>query len=184
MLFELDNTERELLSSLKDGLAEIRVYKAGLYPTAVSFVLNSGNIVTVRAIGEGVAPRFEVFPISVTAQVLSVEPEQVIDCGDHSDSLELAILRKAEWSVSSTQEEKSQMLGDTEGATTQYEGKASDIPKSAISHVSLDAGVEIRGADGWSFLIATSMFPFALYVSDCAFSESADPSIYDRLSVN
>ena len=183
MVFELNDEERERLSSLQAGLSEIRIYKEGLYPSVVSFVTKAGINVTVRAKDEDVAPRFEVFPITVSGSTLNVEPEQTLDCTAFSDDLELVILRKAEWSTPSTPDEQSQLLGDPKGATTQHEGNVSCMPESSVNYAILDAGLEIRGLGGRSFLIATSMFPFALYVSDCAFSESFDASIYDRLGI-
>ena len=183
MEIEISDGERGQLSRIRNGVAEIRVYKAGLYPTVVSFVLADGDLVTIRAREVGIAPRFEVFPISVTAESLTAEPEQVIDCKDRSGDLSIAVLRKAEWSVPTSPEDQAQLVGDPEGSTTQYEGRAVDVPSDALNTAVLDAGVEIRNSDGWSFLVATSMFPFALYVSDCDFSEAIDATVYDRLEL-
>jgi len=180
---EISDSEHEQLSSIRCGVSEIRVYKAGLYPTVVSFVLADGNLVTIRAREVGIAPRFEVFPISVSAESLTVDAEQVIDCKDRSGDLSISVLRKAEWSVPTSPEDQSQLVGDPEGSTTQYEGKAVDAPSDALNAAVLDAGVEIRSSDGWSFVVATSMFPFALYVSDCDFSEAIDATVYDKAEI-
>jgi hypothetical protein len=180
---QISDCEREQLSLIQSGVAEIRVYKASLYPTVVSFFLADGNLVTVRARGVGIAPRFEVFPISVSAELLKVDAELVIDCKDHSGDLSIFLLSKAEWSVPTTPEDQAQLLGDPEGSTTQYEGKADDIPANALDSAVYDAGIEIRSSDGWSFIVASSMFPFALYVSNCDFSEAVDGSLYDRLTI-
>jgi hypothetical protein len=180
---QISDGEREQLSRVRLGVAEIRVYKAGLYPTVVSLVLANGDLVTIRTREVGIAPRFEVFPISVSAELLKVEAEQVIDCKDHSGDLSVFLLSKAEWSVPTSPEDQAQLLGDPEGSTTQYEGQAADIPTDALDSTVFDAGIEIRSSDGWSFVVASSMFPFALYVSDCDFSEAVDGSVYDRLEI-
>ena len=183
MELQINDGEREQLSLIQSGVAEIRVYKAGLYPTVVSFFLADGNLVTIRAREVGIAPRFEVFPISVSAELLKVDAEQVIDCKDRSDDLSVFLLSKAEWSVPTSPEDQAQLLGDPKGSTTQYEGKAADIPADARDSVVYDAGIEIRNSDGWSFVVASSMFPFALYVSGCDFSEAVDGSLYNRLAI-
>ena len=180
MELDISDFERDLLSRIRNGVAEIRVYKAGLYPTVASFVLADGDLVTIRAREVGIAPKFEVFPISVSAELLAADPEQVIDCKDRSSGLSVSVLRKSEWSVATSLEDQAQMVGDPEGSTTQYEGKAIDVPSDPLNSVVLDAGVEITGPDGWSFIVATSMFPFALYVSDCDFSEAVDATVYER----
>ncbi len=125
---EISDGERGQLSRIRNGVAEIRVYKVGLYPTVVSFVLADGDLVTIRAREVDIAPRFEVFPISATAESLTAEPEQVIDCKDRSGDLSIAVLRKAEWSVPTSPEDQAQLVGDPEGSTMQYEGSAVDVP--------------------------------------------------------
>jgi hypothetical protein len=182
--FELNNDERELISRIRNGISEIRIYKAGLYPTVVSFALVEDELVTIRAREAGVAPRFEVFPISATAEVIRGEPNQVVDCKSRSNNLSITLLRKAEWSVPTSAGEKAILLGDPKGSTTQTEGLAADIPSDALNSAVLDAGIEIRDPKGWSFQIATSMFPFALYVSNCDFSEDFDPAKYERQEIS
>lgn len=130
------------------------------------------------------APKFEVFPILVTAEAPQGNPEQVIDCKGTSGDLSIAVLRKADWSVPTALKDRAQLLGDPVNSTTQYEGRATDVPSDALDSALVDAGVEVRSATNWSFLVATSMFPFALYVSDCDFSEAADSAIYERLDVD
>ncbi len=183
MIFELSATEKTLLLSLKTGFSRILIYRSGLYPSIVSFVLESNKTVTIGAKGIDLAPRFEIFPITVAEKSTSTEPMQVIEHQIEDPHYEISILQKSEWEVPSSPTEKLQMLGEPRGSTTQYEGKLSDIPDTAINQATLHAGVEIRSDDGWSFLVATSMFPYALYVSNCDFSESADTSIYDRIEL-
>lgn len=183
MKFELSATEKKLLLSLKSGFSRILIYKSGLYPSLVSFVLENNKRVTIGAKGIDLTPRFEVFPIMVAEKTTGDGPMQVIERKSEDSHYELSILQKSEWDVPSSPTEKLQMLGESSRATTQYEGKISDIPDTAINQATLHAGVEIRSDDGWSFLVATSMFPYSLYVSDCDFSETADPSIYDRIDL-
>lgn len=186
MVFEISDSERKLLSSLKEGLSRILIYSInkGGYPFAVSFVLRNNKTVTIRARGEDIAPRFEVFPVLVTETVIKSEPAKVVDCKAENQHLKVSILQKSEWSVPASEEEKAQMLGDPVGSTMQYEGKARDIPDNAIERATLHAGVEIEDSDGWIFLVATSMSAWTLYVSECDFSESFDPSVYERLELS
>ena len=175
--------ERELLSRVQLGIAEIRIYKSGLYPSGVSIVLANDDLITIGLREVDLSPRFEVFPISVSSELFDVSADQVIDCRDHSYDLSIFLLSKAEWSVPTTPEDQAQLLGDPKGSTTQYEGQKADIPRDALNFAVYDAGIELRGVGDWSFVVASSMFPFALYVSGCDFSEDFDGSIYDRSEV-
>jgi hypothetical protein len=182
--FRLSTEERELLLSLRAGCIQILIYDVGRYPSAVSFILKDNKTVTIEAREESIAPRFEVFPISVSERVISSAPKRITECRPQKEQLEISILRKSEWSAPSNEDEKLQMIGESHNSTTQYEGKLGVVPSNAVNQATLDAGVEIKGEDGWSFYVATSMFPYALYVSDCDFSEPADLSIYDRIELS
>ena len=183
MKFELNEIERKLLISLNKGINKVEIYKCGLYPTVVTFVLAEGNKVTLRARGEEIAPRFEVFPISVSDEEINDEPEKIINGSYFEEISHISILQKSEWSVLSTDKEKQEMVGNTTNATTQYEGKESEIPNNAINHVTLHSGIEIVTKNNKSFLVSTSMFPFAFYVSNCEFSELVDPAIYEHIKL-
>ena len=183
MKLEISEIERKLVLSLNEGIDRVNIYKCGLYPTVVTFILVNGNKVTFRARDEGIGVRFEVFPITVTEEDINGEPEKIIDGSYFKGKCNINLLEKSEWSVSSTEEEKANMVGNGALATTQHEGKESEIPSDAIEHVTLHAGVEILDENGKSFLVATSMFPFAFYVSNCEFSESANPNIYERIKL-
>ena len=67
-----------MLLTLRNGISEINIYKNGLYPSTVSFVLGNKQIVTIRAKEEYVAHWFEVFPIAISEQVISVAPTTLI----------------------------------------------------------------------------------------------------------
>jgi len=149
----------------------------------VTFEIKGGDKITLRARDVGIGPRFEVFPISVSEEEINEEPEIVIDGAPFKGKCTINILHKSEWSVSSSEEEKDQMVGDATFATTQTEGKESEIPNDAIDQVTLHAGIEIQVENGNSFIVATSMFPFALYVSNCEFSELVEPDIYERIKL-
>ena len=183
MIFELSETEQDLLLSLKEGFSKILIYKIGLYPSAVSFVLASNKTVTVRARQEDVAEGFEVFPLDVSDLVIGREPEEAICIDDANKPLSLSILQKSEWDIPSCGTEKEHMIGNPDSATTQYEGKFSDIPQDAINSATLHAGLRVDYADGKSFSVASSMFPHALYVSDCDFSETIDSTVYDFIEI-
>ena len=179
MIFEINSQERKLLLSLKNGIEEVNIYKSGIYPTVVIFRLVGGKKVTIRARDEGIAPRFEVFPISVSEEEINGEPDQVIGGLHFSGNCNIYILQKSEWSINSSEDEKEGLIGNPTGATTQYEGRSSEIPAHAINQATLHAGIKVEGKSGQSLIVATSMFPFALYVTDCEFSESVDENIYE-----
>lgn len=183
MQFELGEAEKQLLSCLKEGFSKILVYKTGRYPTAVSFVLENEKVVTVRSSEKAVAPCFEVFPIQVSEDVIRRDPEKVIECRNEGRDQKISILQKSDWTVPATEKDKARMLGDPDGSMVQFEGKSTDIPANALSNATLQAGLKIEGSDGWSFQVATSMFPYALYVSDCDFSESANSNVYESLEL-
>lgn len=183
MILEMSKTERNLLSSLKVGISQMLIFKVGLYPTSVSFRLKNNGVVTIGVKEEYLAPRFEVFPILVSEKVYRCEPETVIDLGKGIGAINVSILRKSEWDTPASDDVKSMAIGNTSNATSQCEGKLADVPSSAINQVTLDAGIEITGVTDRPILIATSMFPYALYVSDCKFSEPIDANIYDRVNI-
>ncbi|WP_352311478.1 hypothetical protein, partial [Psychrobacter sp. W2-37-MNA-CIBAN-0211] len=86
-----------------------------LYPSVVSFILINGKTVTIRIKEEYVAHWFEVFPITVSEQNLSVSPEIELDGSDFSPELGVNILSKSEWTVAANAEVKSKMVGETLG---------------------------------------------------------------------
>lgn len=181
MHFEISKEEKILLLSLNSGISKVKIYKSGLYPSVVSFILKNGKTVTIRTKEEYVARWFEVFPISISEQDLSVSPEVELDGSDFSPEAGLYILSKSEWAVPANAEDKIKMIGNTEDAMVQSEGLASKIPPNANNQVTLHAGIEINKKSGVPFIVASSMFPYALYVSGCYFSELIDERIYDRV---
>lgn len=183
MKFEISKEEKRLLSSLKSGISKIKIYKFGLYPSVVSFTLINGKIVTIRAKEECVAHWFEVFPISISEQEMRNFPEYEMEGSDFSPENGVTILGKSEWTVPASDQDKSMMVGNTESAMVQFEGLASEISCNVINQVTLQTGIEISRKIGAPFIVASSMFPFALYVTDCDFSESIDEAIYERIKL-
>ncbi len=183
MKFEINEIERKLLLNLKKGIEGVNIYKSGIYPIAVTLVLAKGRRITLRARNEGIGPRFEVFPICVSEEEISVEPNKIIDGSYFSGECNISVLQKSEWSVVSSEEEKLKSVGNTDNATTQYEGRYSEIPEDAVNHVTLHTGIEVKCDGGYSFIVATSMFPFALYVTDCEFSELVEKDIYASINL-
>jgi hypothetical protein len=183
MHFEISKEEKALLLSLSLGIEKIKIYKSGLYPSVVSFILINGKTVTIRIKEEYVAHWFEVFPITVSEQNLSVSPEIELDGSDFSPELGVNILSKSEWTVAANPEDKSKMVGETLGAMVQSEGLTSEIPSNANNQATLHAGIEITKKSGMPFIVASSMFPYALYISNCSFSEQIDEGIYDRAQI-
>ena len=180
----ISDGERELLSRVQLGIAEIRIYKSGLYPSGFSIVLANDDLITIGLREVDLSPRFEVFPISVSSELFDVSADQVIDCRDHSYDLSIFLLSKAEWSVPTTPEDQAQLLGDPKGIHYAVRGaKKPTFHAMPLNFAVYDAGIELRGVGDWSFVVASSMFPFALYVSGCDFSEDFDGSIYDRSEV-
>lgn len=182
MILKLSKTERILLRRLEDDMSQILIF-GSQYPSMVTFLLCNGEAISISAKGVDLAPRFEVFPLVVSEKRINAVPRKVIDLSNRSHQYQVSILRKSEWDVPSTIEERAQMLGESHGSTTQYEGKLSDIPNDATNRATLDVGIEIRCPNGWLFWAATSMFPFSLYVSECEFSEDGNPHIYDRIGL-
>jgi len=180
MDIEIEGGEKELLRTLKNGISKVLVYKSGLYPTAVSFLLEDGTTISIRVKEEHIADRFEVFPISITKDVPNAAPGQEFDGSEFTPNKGISILTKTEWDRPATANERQAMVGDTAGATVQTEGKLSDIPGNALNRVSLHAGIEIARNNKTPFIIASSMFPYALYVTDCDFSEQINDKFYDR----
>ncbi|BAJ03624.1 hypothetical protein [Shewanella violacea] len=183
MHFEISKEEKTLLLSLNSGISKVKIYKGGSYPSVVSFILKNGKTVTICIKEEYVAHWFEVFPISISEDNLSVSPEIVLDGADFSPEVGLNILSKAEWTVPANAEEKTKMIGETEGAMVQSEGLASEIPSNANNQATLHAGIEINKKSGIPFIVASSISPYTLYVSDCNFYEPFDERIYDRVQV-
>lgn len=183
MSLKINQKELTLLRHLNGGVTRAHVFKSGLYPVAVSFEAANGGWVTLLAREVELSSRFEVFPVAISEGLYEGEPEQEIMTPELAHGCIVSVLTKAEWDVPSTPEDKEAMLGDAQGATTQYEGKPSDVPPGELNFAILDAGVELRSMQGRAFLVATSMFPLALYVSNCEFSERVPDGAYDRLSV-
>jgi hypothetical protein len=180
MTLQISEEERDILRILESGIRRVQIFRNGLYPGTVSFESSQGRWVTIRARAVDLAPRFEVFPIAISNDPVKSEVHQEISTPEFAPGCGVSILSKGEWSVPSSPRDKETMLGDTNGATTQYEGRPSDAPSSALHSTVLDAGVELRTAQGQTFSVATSMSPFALYVSSCSFSEVSPISIYER----
>ncbi len=60
----LSQETKQLLSKIKEaGVREINIFKFHDYVTVVTFVLMDGELVSIRAKDEYVAPRFEVLLI-------------------------------------------------------------------------------------------------------------------------
>jgi len=181
MKFELSKKEKALLSNLQGGVSQIKIYESCGYPCRVTFVLLDGTSVTIGATEEHIFHKFEVNPASVSELQLCCDPKQIIDFNTGARPSAIFVLQKSDWVEGATDEEKVDLLGNPVGALSQSEGRAADIPENALGAVTFDAGVFIDFEHGESILVATSMFPFALYVSDCAFSEEADAEIYDHI---
>lgn len=180
MTYTVSEKEKQALKRLRSGVSSVSIFQAGLYPTAVVFYFSDDSFVNLCARDVYVAPRFEVFPITVSDREITCEPDQVLDSDYFGEIIAVHVLSKTEWIVPSTEEDKAQMLGEASHANTQYEGRLTDVPPQATGVVTLDAGIEIQGASGKKFVVATSIFPFSLYVSDCSFSEPFDESMFDR----
>ncbi|MCJ9428225.1 hypothetical protein [Kordiimonas marina] len=179
----LDEGERQLLARLGAGVSNVSVYRTGMYPTAVVFTVPDCSQIKLFATEEVIDSEFEVFPARASAGGVGDAPGMTMDWMVGLPVVRVSILRKSEWIEAADNETKALMLGGSEGATVQHEGKSQDIPAGALSEVSLDAGIEIEFDDGRTLLVATSMFPYALYVSGCDFSESSDAQIYERQSL-
>lgn len=179
MILELSAAEKLLLTKVSAGISRILIFKEGAYPSAVSFELVGNEIITIRAKGVDVAPKFEVFPITVTNEMVNSAPEQVFELDGNIKIGQIEVLQKYEWDIPLKQDEKEKTFGNSENATLQCQGKSADIPNNAINQIKLDAGINLKNNENWAFSVATSMFPFSLYVSDCESSENFDLSIYD-----
>lgn len=181
MEFHVDENARALLELLKEGFSEIRVSKIGLYPGPVSFLMADGQVVSLRAASEDIAPKYEVFPLWVENSQMDLEPEIVIKACKDWFPAQLSVLRKAEWQENLAEEQKEGLFGDTNTALGQCEGKPSDVPSDVGLSVTLDAGIHLEFANRDTFSVATSMFPLSMYVSNCDFSEEFDMDVYELI---
>ncbi len=179
MYLEISPQEKDLLLSLRDGILEIEIYQFAEYISVVTFVLRNGSIVSLRSRAHDIADRFEVFPIHVTEEAINGEPCKIIKAPEFADICSISVLDKTEWCVLSSEEDKNNMVGCTKAATTQYEGKAIDIPNGAEHSATFSAGIEVKSLNNSSFLVASSINPFDLAISDDESFSKIDPSIYD-----
>ncbi len=71
------------------------------------------------------------------------------------------------------------LLGDSAGATTQYEGLESDIPGDAINFAKFEAGIRVQFSNSSSFFVVSSINPFDLAVSHETSFSKVDESEYE-----
>jgi len=175
-LLELSDNEKSILRCLQKGIARIEVYKAGGYPDRVCLLSQGGTWLTLQVRCVDIGPRFEVFPISVSQNRPESSGMHEIDATGFNGPCVITILRKSEWTTPCTEEEKRGLIGDASNATIQHEGSPEEAPEGSVT---LDAGIDIKDASGGRLLVATSMFPYALCVSGCDFSEIPPSEIYE-----
>lgn len=179
----LGKEERSLVGILSRGASKALVYRVGQYPAAVSLLTTEGRCLTLYASQMKIADRFEIFPISIYEEGPSEDPDQEIPLQEFEQGCNVSILKKSEWDVPASEEDMKRYVGDAKGSTTQYEGRPSQAPDNSLHTVTFHAGIELRAPQGSNILIATSMYPYALYVSGCTFSEKIPHRIYERLEL-
>lgn len=148
MSLALTNDERNILEGLRRGVRRIEIFKVGRYPSAVSFETSGGEWVTLRAREVSLAPRFEVFPLSVVEGAAGGMPVQKMETREFTSGCSVAILQKTEWDLLSSEEESRDMVGDQQNATIQREGKPTEMPPDVLHSVSLHAGIELVSSHG------------------------------------
>jgi hypothetical protein len=176
MMLTLSQDVRQILCGIKDvGVGEIRIYKSDDYISVVSFVLCNGELVTIRARAEGVAPRFEVFLISASDETIGAEADATLQSSDYQQVKNIFILSKWNWEVPSSDEDKAESLGDPTEGTTVYEGLESDIPDNALNYARFETGIKVQFADSSCFFVVSSINPFDLAVNhDISFGQVED----------
>lgn len=177
----LSEQEKRRLSEIANGFSGMRFLSSGLYPNEVSFLLADGGSIEVFACCETVAPGFDVFPLKVRRNYMSLGSDRWVDLAASGQPKGVYLLSKAEWQEAAPLSPRNKGVGQDAAATAQYEGAIADVPNDAREVVHLDAGLLIEMAGGPDLLVATAMFPYSLYVSDCETSEDYDIDIYTRV---
>ncbi|QUM80344.1 hypothetical protein HWV01_08625 [Moritella sp. 5] len=168
-------TKQTLLKIKKIGVRQINIFKFHDYVTVVTFVLMNGELVSIRAKDEYVASSFEVFLIATSDELINSKPDVTIGLMDNETVKNIFIVNKCNWSVPTSASDKEELLGHTEGATTQYEGLESDMPKDAVNHAKFEAGIKVQFTNSSSFFVVSSINPFDLAVShETSFSKVSE----------
>ncbi len=177
----LSQETKQLLSKVKEvGVREINIFKFHDYVTVVTFGLMDGELVSIRAKDEYVAPRFEVFLISASNQMIKGKPDITLRATEYASVKNIFIVTKCNWSVPISESDKEVILGDSAGAaTTQYEGLESDIPGDAINFAKFEAGIRVQFSNSLSFFVVSSINPFDLAVSHETSFSKVDESEYE-----
>lgn len=116
--FKLSGDEKKLLRHLWKGISRVHVLKVGLYPQVVTLVGLDDSIVRLYAREEFIGERFEVFPLCVDTNAPTLPTDHVISYENLAMPTAIQTLRKSEWSLPSTDEEKMGLLGNPDNAYT------------------------------------------------------------------
>ncbi len=176
----LSQETKRLLSKVKEvGVREINIFKFHDYVTVVTFVLADGEPVSIRASDAYVAPRFEVFLISASNQMIKTKPDVTLRAIEYERVKNIFIVTKCNWSVPTSASDIEGLLGEADGATTQYEGLESDIPEGALNFAKFEAGIMIQFYNSLPFFVVSSINPFDLAVSHKTSFSKVNESEYE-----
>lgn len=178
----LSEQERRCLAGLIGKDVAFSVHKVRPYPGAVTVSVGGKAVLRLAARSVDIARKFEVFPMSVEPDPLALRyHDGSTDPYSFGRVEKIAILRTTNWLEPASADDQRGLFGDTGGATSQSEGRSADAPEDARDQACFDAGVYLISTGGKEYAVATSIFPFSLYVSDCDFSEPLDLGIYDKV---
>lgn len=183
MSLGMNDKEISFLLDLRDGVDVVKVFQFGEYISVLSFVLHDKRVITIRPRSEYIAERFEVFPMTVSRSEINGSPSKVIQFAKCFSTEYISLVYKTEWSVSNSESEKMDMLGNSAGGTTQYEGRISGMPKNTINHASFCAGIKLSGEGYEPFLAVSSINPFDMAISDSDSFSELNRDIYNYVEL-
>lgn len=107
---------------------------------------------------------FEVFPLqAVFTTQPRIEERKAIEFGT---SIKVSILKTEEWLEPSSVAEADGLMGNSEGAMTQFSSRPGMVPKTALATCTFCGGVELSGANGKTLIIATLPSPYEIHISE------------------
>ncbi len=124
--------------------------------------LASGQVISICADQNDLEFKFEVFPIkAVFASAFEAEErQQTLICAP----VEVVLLKTQDWLDPGIPCEGA--IG--QNPIMQCQGLPGEAPATAITACTYIGGIELRGSNGATLVVATLAFPYAIHVSDFA----------------
>ena len=139
----------------------------------------SGQVVEVRAEQHDLEYKFEVFPIAAEAVSTFANAEEARPFS-LSSPVEVLLLETQDWLDPGI---------PCEGAVgqnpiMQCQGRPGEAPSGAVAACRYFGGIELRGSNGATLVIATLPFPFAIHVSAVAGTGVIDQEAYSGVTAS